>query len=665
MASPPKTELPVKKNAFVHKLYDMLNNKLIAHLIWWADTPEANTFLLCPNKEFSEALSIYFKHENVASFVRQLHMYGFHKVSDPTPISEKGTAIWEFRHSSGKFRKNDEASLVFIKRRLQLTLLSSQLDPFGTNVAQLPHDMSRLIQSNNGQVFFNPAFQQQQQQQQYTVQYIPVNPDGSYANFAHMGDRQGIPINPQTGAPLYHNQPMQILGQIPQQQFPGYAYFPGHGMVPVQGPPSANTPQVLQAHPATIAQGQDPHPGHKNFIQHPRFTSQGQVVMSPQVQGYETPVNNLAFTQYQNNAYPPVLAPMTGAPSLLQNTTQVNGPGSQRPSPEIPANDQKPGFKAETRDQGTLLPAISKQLPQPSLTTTLLQTSLMTGRNSSDSRSSVEQDNIAVQLKDDRLNGQKEQHRPPILSTRTSWDRASYLLQESITPISALPNFSKDIKFNEGVILRPLENPQPITKDGLKLELPRTIYKQSPLPSILEAVNSTNTPSSVGTLEPKDSALTHERSGSAFFTANNTSFTSSEPSSAVSAAFPPDSHMPKLPILAKEACGATDHASASRDAKENSSFLQSPPVPSALPKPTQQRSRGIASHLLNDDDDAEIEKQTLQNEVKSEEAKKPATNETFKAQVINSQVKNSKLEHLLEDTDEEDRKKQRLGVELQ
>ncbi|CCE72524.1 Piso0_000106 [Millerozyma farinosa CBS 7064] len=114
-----KQEPPIKRNAFVHKLYSMLSDEGLSHLIWWTRDEESSTFALRPSKEFASALTGYFKHGNVASFVRQLHMYGFHKVSDPSQNSgsEKDMPVWEFKHSSGKFRKNDESSLIYIKRR--------------------------------------------------------------------------------------------------------------------------------------------------------------------------------------------------------------------------------------------------------------------------------------------------------------------------------------------------------------------------------------------------------------------------------------------------------------------------------------------------------------------------------------------------------------------
>ena len=65
----------------------MLHDPALSHLIWWTNrNGEQNTFALCPGKEFADCLTQYFKHGNVASFVRQLHMYGFHKVSDPCPL---------------------------------------------------------------------------------------------------------------------------------------------------------------------------------------------------------------------------------------------------------------------------------------------------------------------------------------------------------------------------------------------------------------------------------------------------------------------------------------------------------------------------------------------------------------------------------------------------
>lgn len=76
-----------KVSAFVAKLYAMLQDPKLSHLIWWSrlDDGDSSTFALLPGSAFARSLTSYFKHGNVASFVRQLHMYGFHKVCDSTP----------------------------------------------------------------------------------------------------------------------------------------------------------------------------------------------------------------------------------------------------------------------------------------------------------------------------------------------------------------------------------------------------------------------------------------------------------------------------------------------------------------------------------------------------------------------------------------------------
>ncbi len=153
-----------KVSAFVAKLYAMLQDPKLSHLIWWSrlDEGDYSTFALLPGSEFARSLTGYFKHGNVASFVRQLHMYGFHKVCDSSPplapprresgasaqgdsasaststsakeenADEKQGAqdaqdkkeqqktprpIWEFRHSTNKFRKGGQDTLYMIRRR--------------------------------------------------------------------------------------------------------------------------------------------------------------------------------------------------------------------------------------------------------------------------------------------------------------------------------------------------------------------------------------------------------------------------------------------------------------------------------------------------------------------------------------------------------------------
>ncbi|KAJ9299290.1 hypothetical protein DTO271G3_2912 [Paecilomyces variotii] len=105
----------VVQTAFIHKLYNMLEDQSIQHLISWSSSNES--FVMSPTSEFSKVLAQYFKHTNISSFVRQLNMYGFHKVSDVFHTGSPDSALWEFKHGNGNFKRGDLVGLREIKRR--------------------------------------------------------------------------------------------------------------------------------------------------------------------------------------------------------------------------------------------------------------------------------------------------------------------------------------------------------------------------------------------------------------------------------------------------------------------------------------------------------------------------------------------------------------------
>jgi len=105
----------IVQTAFIHKLYNMLEDPAIQNLISWSSS--ADSFVVSPTNDFSKVLAQYFKHTNISSFVRQLNMYGFHKVSDVFHTGNPDSALWEFKHGNGNFKRGDLVGLREIKRR--------------------------------------------------------------------------------------------------------------------------------------------------------------------------------------------------------------------------------------------------------------------------------------------------------------------------------------------------------------------------------------------------------------------------------------------------------------------------------------------------------------------------------------------------------------------
>ncbi|AEO71465.1 uncharacterized protein THITE_2123849 [Thermothielavioides terrestris NRRL 8126] len=111
----PALHQPKVQTAFIHKLWSMLEDPKIQHLISW--TANSDSFVIQPSHEFSRVLAQYFKHTNISSFVRQLNMYGFHKVSDVFAHGTPDSTMWEFKHGNGNFKRGDMVGLREIRRR--------------------------------------------------------------------------------------------------------------------------------------------------------------------------------------------------------------------------------------------------------------------------------------------------------------------------------------------------------------------------------------------------------------------------------------------------------------------------------------------------------------------------------------------------------------------
>ncbi|XP_068241977.1 heat shock factor protein 2 isoform X2 [Palaemon carinicauda] len=125
--------------AFLTKLWRLVDDRQTDDLICW--TENGRSFIIQNQARFSrELLPQYYKHNNMASFVRQLNMYGFHKV---TSADSGGLRVekdeMEFAHPA--FQQGREDLIENIKRK-QRRLASDGMD-----LSQIP--TSRLGVEDN------------------------------------------------------------------------------------------------------------------------------------------------------------------------------------------------------------------------------------------------------------------------------------------------------------------------------------------------------------------------------------------------------------------------------------------------------------------------------------------------------------------------------------
>ncbi|EDQ86384.1 uncharacterized protein MONBRDRAFT_33857 [Monosiga brevicollis MX1] len=100
--------------AFVSKLLTMINDPSTDHLISW--TPAGETFKVHNATTLArEVLPRYYKHGNFTSLVRQLNMYGFHKVVGVDTGLRSNDQEWEFVHPC--VQRDRPELLVHIKRK--------------------------------------------------------------------------------------------------------------------------------------------------------------------------------------------------------------------------------------------------------------------------------------------------------------------------------------------------------------------------------------------------------------------------------------------------------------------------------------------------------------------------------------------------------------------
>nr|XP_020467142.1 heat shock factor protein 2 isoform X2 [Monopterus albus] len=103
--------------AFLTKLWTLVEDADTNELICWSQ--EGNSFLVLDEQRFAkEILPKFFKHNNMASFIRQLNMYGFRKVMhiDTGIVKQERDGPVEFQHPY--FKQGQDDLLDNIKRKV-------------------------------------------------------------------------------------------------------------------------------------------------------------------------------------------------------------------------------------------------------------------------------------------------------------------------------------------------------------------------------------------------------------------------------------------------------------------------------------------------------------------------------------------------------------------
>uniref|UniRef100_A0A3P9J031 Heat shock transcription factor 4 n=1 Tax=Oryzias latipes TaxID=8090 RepID=A0A3P9J031_ORYLA len=153
--------------AFLTKLWTLVEDPDTNHLICWSAT--GTSFHVFDQGRFAkEVLPKYFKHNNMASFVRQLNMYGFRKVVN---IEQSGLVKperddTEFQHLY--FLQGHEHMLEHIKRKVSI-VKSEETKVRQEDLSKLLYEVQLLRTQQD-----NMEFQMQDMKQQNEVLWREV-----------------------------------------------------------------------------------------------------------------------------------------------------------------------------------------------------------------------------------------------------------------------------------------------------------------------------------------------------------------------------------------------------------------------------------------------------------------------------------------------------------
>lgn len=227
---------PKTRPAFVMKIWSMVNDNANHEYIRWNEDGES--FQVVHREEFmKKILPKYFKHNNFASFVRQLNMYGWHKVQDINSGSlkeERGQEeILQFKNPY--FIKGREDLLDNIVRNkagnqenesldlsnINFQLIINELDQIKLNQMAIIEDMRRMRSDN--QTLWNESFatRERHQKQAQTLDKIMKFLAAVYGNTAgKIFEVENGPLD------LNYNNHVSAYTNPPKQNFSSPAQSP-------------------------------------------------------------------------------------------------------------------------------------------------------------------------------------------------------------------------------------------------------------------------------------------------------------------------------------------------------------------------------------------------------------------------------------------------------
>ncbi|KAJ3882904.1 transcription factor Hsf1 [Lentinula edodes] len=107
---------------FLQKLYTLVSDPETDDVICWSESGDS-FFVLDPTRLATERLGAFFKHNKFASFVRQLNMYGFHKIPHLQQGALRSSSEAEYsQFAHPDFHRGQEDRLILIERKKQTTM---------------------------------------------------------------------------------------------------------------------------------------------------------------------------------------------------------------------------------------------------------------------------------------------------------------------------------------------------------------------------------------------------------------------------------------------------------------------------------------------------------------------------------------------------------------